>query len=224
MRAANGQSDGGKADLLSQSLCNNAVPLTFYPTKEMIMIGKLSTVSSACLLSFSVLAADSYTIDSRHTFPSFEISHLGFSTQRGRFNETSGKVTLDAAAAKGSIDISVNTATISTGLAELEEHLRGKDFFDSTQYPAMTFKSDKLSFQGEKLVSADGVLTLRGISKPVSLHVEHFYCGMNVIRLKYTCGADAVGTIKRSAFGIDKYAPAVGDEVKLLIQVEAVKD
>ncbi len=188
------------------------------------MIRKLSTATAACLLSFSVLAADSYTIDSHHTFPSFEISHLGFSTQRGRFNETSGKVTLDAAAGKGSIDISVNTASISTGLAELEEHLRGKDFFDSGQFPAMTFKSDKLSFHGEKLVGADGILTLHGISKPVHLNVERFYCGMNVIRLKYTCGADAVGTIKRSEFGIDKYVPAVGDEVKVLIQVEAVKD
>jgi len=88
----------------------------------------------------------------------------------------------------------------------------------------MAFKSDTLSFQGEKLVGADGILTLHGISKPVHLDVEHFYCGMNVIRLKYTCGADAVGTIKRSEFGIDKYVPAVGDEVKVLIQVEAVKD
>lgn len=213
-----------KPNLLSQSLCNNAVLLDFYPIQEIIMIRKLSTLTAASLASFSALAADSYTIDSHHTFPSFEIGHLGFSTQRGRFNETSGKVTLDAAAAKGSIDISVNTASISTGLTELEEHLRGKDFFDSSQYPTMTFKSDKLSFQGDKLVGADGTLTLHGIGKPVHLNVEHFYCGMNVIRLKYTCGADATARIKRSDFGIDKYAPAVADEVKVLIQVEATKD
>lgn len=86
-------------------------------------------VIGASLCSCAVLAADSYTIDSRHTFPSFEINHLGFSTQRGRFNETSGKVLLDTAAATGSIDISVNTASISTGLAELEQHLRGPDFW-----------------------------------------------------------------------------------------------
>jgi len=178
---------------------------------------------TAALCGFSVMA-DSYTIDSRHTFPSFEINHLGFSTQRGRFNETSGKVLLDTAAATGSIDVSVNTASISTGLAELEQHLRGPDFLDSAKYPVMSFKSDRLIFQGEKLVGADGVLTLHGVSKPVRLQVEHFYCGINPLRMKYSCGADASAIIKRSKFGVDKYVPAVADQVKVLIQVEAVKD
>lgn len=181
-------------------------------------------VIGASLCSCAVLAADSYTIDSRHTFPSFEINHLGFSTQRGRFNETSGKVLLDTAAATGSIDISVNTASISTGLAELEQHLRGPDFLDSAKYPVMSFKSNRLIFQGETLVGADGVLTLHGVSKPVRLDVQHFYCGINPLRMKYSCGADASATIKRSEFGVDKYVPAVTDQVKVLIQVEAVKD
>lgn len=179
---------------------------------------------AAALCSFSVIAVDSYTIDSRHTFPSFEINHLGFSTQRGRFNETSGKVLLDTAAATGSIDVSVNTASISTGLAELEQHLRGPDFLDSAKYPVMSFKSDRLIFQAEKLVGAEGVLTLHGASKPVRLEVEHFYCGINPLRMKYSCGADASAIIKRSEFGVDKYVPAVADQVKVLIQVEAVKD
>ncbi|MCK9605476.1 MAG: YceI family protein [Methylomonas sp.] len=176
------------------------------------------------LLSFSATAADSYTIDNRHTFPSFEINHLGFSIQRGRFNETGGKVVLDSAAGKGSIDITVNMASISTGLAELEEHLRGKDFFDVNQYPTMRFKADKLSFAGDKLIGADGMLMLHGISKPVHLTVDHFFCGMNMIRLKYTCGANAVTTIKRSDFGIDKYVPMISDQVKVSIQVEATRD
>lgn len=193
-------------------------------TGEFAMFRKLSIATAASLLGFSVLAADTYTIDSHHTFPSFEIGHLGFSTQRGRFNETSGKVVLDAAAGKGSIDINVNTASISTGLAELETHLRGKDFFDSAQFPMMNFKANQLAYQGEKLISADGTLTLHGVSKPVRLTVERFNCGMNPIRLKYTCGADASTTIKRSEFGLDKYVPAVSDEVKVLIQVEATRD
>jgi polyisoprenoid-binding protein YceI len=188
------------------------------------MIKPLFNVTVGTLLSVAAIAADSYTIDNRHTFPSFEINHLGFSTQRGRFNETSGKVLLDTAAGKGSIDISVKTASISTGLTELEEHLRGKDFFDSFQYPTMTFKADKLRFKGEQLIAADGFLTLHGTTKPVRLNVEHFHCGINAIRLKYTCGADASTTVKRSEFGIDKYVPAISDDVKVLIQVEAVKD
>ncbi len=188
------------------------------------MIKPVFNIAVGSLLSFAAIAADNYTVDSRHTFPGFEINHLGFSTQRGRFNETSGKMTLDAAAGKGSIDISVKTDSISTGLAELEQHLRGKDFFDSAQYPTMTFKASKLSFSAERLTVADGMLTLRGISKPVRLGIAHFHCGMNPIRLKYTCGADAYATIKRSEFGIDKYVPAISDEVKVLIQVEATRD
>lgn len=178
----------------------------------------------AGLFGFQAQAADSFTIDSRHTFPSFEINHLGFSIQRGRFNETQGKVVLDSAAANGSIDITVNMSTISTGLPELEEHLRGRDFFEVDQYPNMRFQSDKLHFAGDKLVGADGSLSLHGISKPVHLKVDHFYCGINPIRLKYTCGANASTTIKRSDFGVDKHVPMIADEVLVLIQVEATRD
>lgn len=175
-------------------------------------------------LSFSATAADFYTVDSRHTFPSFEISHLGFSIQRGRFNQTSGKILLDPASASGNIQIAIETASISTGLAELEKHLRSKDFLDADRYPQITFVSDKLSFNKGQLVAADGLLTLHGISKPVHLTVDHFYCGMNLIAMKYTCGANATTTIKRSDFGVDKYVPKVADEVDIAIQIEAIKD
>lgn len=188
------------------------------------MFKKLVYSTLASLFSFSALATESYTIDSRHTFPSFEINHLGFSIQRGRFNESSGKVVLDTASGTGSIDITVNTTSISTGLEELEEHLRGEDFFDVAKYPIMHFKSDKLQFTKNKLVGADGVLTLHGVSKPVHLKVDYFYCGMNVIKVKYTCGANAVTTIKRSDFGINKYVPMISDKVSVMIQVEATRD
>lgn len=192
--------------------------------EDTAMIKLIVAITAALLVSFSVQAADHFTIDNRHTFPSFEVSHLGFSIQRGRFNETSGKIVLDAANGKGSMDISVNMASISTGLTELEDHLRSKDFFDVVKYPVMTFKADKLNFVGDKLVAADGTLSLHGISKPVHLTVDHFHCGMNLIKMNYTCGANAFTTIKRSEFGVDKYVPMVADDVKVLIQVEATKD
>lgn len=179
---------------------------------------------TGCSLSFSTLAADSYTVDPRHTFPSFEISHLGFSVQRGRFDETSGKVVLDPKAGSGSISIAINTASINTGLAELEKHLRSEDFLDAARYPQITFTSDKLSFKNEQLVAVDGNLTLHGITKPVHLTVDHFHCGINPIALKNVCGANATGVIKRSDFAVDKYAPALADDVKVLIQIEAIKD
>ena len=175
-------------------------------------------------LSFSATAADSYTVDPRHTFPSFEINHLGFSIQRGRFNQTSGKVLLDPESATGYILISIETASISTGLAELEKHLRGKEFLNAERYPQIKFTSDKLHFNKDQLVAADGVLTLHGISKPVHLTVGHFYCGLNLINMKNTCGANATTTIKRSAFGVDKYAPKLADDVNIAIQIEVTKD
>jgi polyisoprenoid-binding protein YceI len=175
-------------------------------------------------VSFSAIAATSYTVDPRHTFPSFEISHLGFSIQRGRFDRTSGKIQLDPDKGTGSINIKVETATISTGLAELEKHLRGQDFLDAARYPHITFVSDKLTFNKDQLVAADGIMTLHGVSKPVHLAIDHFYCGMNLIAMKNTCGANATTTIKRSDFGVDKYVPKVGDEVNIAIQIEATKD
>ena len=182
------------------------------------------TLIIGCTLSFSATAATSYTVDPRHTFPSFEINHLGFSIQRGRFNQTSGKVQLDPESATGSIQIAIETASISTGLAELEEHLRSKDFLDAKHYPQITFVSDKLSFNKDQLVAADGILTLHGISKPVHLTVDHYYCGMNLIAMKNTCGANATTSIKRSDFGVDKYAPKLADDVNIIIQIEAIKD
>ena len=139
------------------------------------MIKSLLALIIGSTLSFSATAANSYTVDPMHTYPSFEINHLGFSIQRGRFNQTSGKVLLDPESATGRIQIAIKTASISTGLAELEKHLRGKDFLDAERYPQITFVSDKLGFNKDQLVAADGILTLHGISKPVHLTVDHFY-------------------------------------------------
>lgn len=168
--------------------------------------------------------ADTYTVDPRHTFPSFEINHLGFSIQRGRFNQTSGKITLDTNKGSGTIQVAIDPASISTGLAELEEHLRGKDFLNVADFPQINFVSEKLAFNKDQLVSVNGQLTLHGITKPVKLMVDHFHCGVNLIAMKNTCGANATTTIKRSDFGISKYVPAISDEVNIEIQIEAIKD
>ncbi|MDF1581837.1 MAG: YceI family protein [Methyloprofundus sp.] len=176
------------------------------------------------LASTPVLAVDSYTIDSRHTFPSFEINHLGFSMQRGRFNQSSGTIQLDPEAGTGSMQIIVDAASIDTGLEELEAHLRGEDFFDTARYPKIVFSSNTLHFKEQQLVAVEGQLTLHGVTKPVTLTVDYFYCGINLRSLKNVCGANALATIKRSDFAVDKYAPLLADEVKIIIQVEAIKD
>jgi len=187
-------------------------------------MNKTLILALAGTLSVSAFAADSYTIDPRHTFPSFEISHLGFSIQRGRFNNSAGKITLDTAAQSGSIAVSIDAASIDTGLAELEKHLQSEEFFDAAKYPTIAFTSKNLKFDGDKLVGADGDFTLHGVTRPVSLQIDHFRCAPHPMNKKPTCGANATTTIKRSEFGIAKYVPAVGDEVKITIQVEATRD
>lgn len=175
-------------------------------------------------LSLPAIAIDSYVIDPRHTFPSFEIDHLGFSSQRGRFDRTRGKIELDLESGVGSIQVTIDVASISTGLAELEEHLRSKDFMDAVNYPLITFSSKQLRFKKDRLVGIDGNLTMRGITKPVHLDVDHFYCGMNLISMKNVCGANATAEINRSDFGINKYLPMLADTVKVIIQIEANKE
>lgn len=180
---------------------------------------------AALLLACPALAAaDQFVIDPRHTFPSFEISHIGFSTQRGRFDNTTGTISLDTKNKTGQINISIEANSIDTGLAELEDRLKKEDFFNTGKYPTITYISDTLIFDGEKPTRADGKLTLLGITKPVSLDIRHFQCGIHPISKKSVCGADAVGQIKRSDFGMTAFLPAVGDEVKLFIQVEGFKE
>lgn len=189
------------------------------------MLRRSTVFLTATLIAGTAAAApETYTIDPTHTFPSFEVSHLGFSTQRGRFNVTTGKVVLDRAKGMAEADISIDARSISTGLAKLEEHLRAEDFFFVEKHPTITFKSTKARFSGDKLAALDGELTMRGVTKPVTLTVTAFHCGLNPIVKKQACGADAVATIKRSDFGINYALPMVGDEVKLLIQVEAHKE
>ncbi|MEO8038228.1 MAG: YceI family protein [Betaproteobacteria bacterium] len=182
---------------------------------------------AAALISSFLAApaiADTYTADPNHTYPSFEISHLGFSVSRGTFDKTSGKVTLDMAAKSGSIDMTIDTASVTTGMAKRDDHLRSEEFFNVAKYPTMTYKSSKLKFNGDKLVGADGELTLLGVTKPVSLVVESFHCGAHPMNKKALCGANASASIKRSDFGMTTYVPAISDEVKIEIQIEAYKD
>jgi polyisoprenoid-binding protein YceI len=178
----------------------------------------------ALTVATPICAAESFTIDPRHTYPVFEINHLGFSTQRGRFNKTSGKITLDRAAKKGSVDISVDTASIDMGLDEWDKHMRSEDWFDVEKYPTMTFKSDRLFFEGDRPVAAIGTLTLLGVSRPVKLALSGFKCGTHPINKKPLCAADVSTSIKRSEWGMTKSLPGIGDVVKISIPVEAFKD
>ncbi len=167
-----------------------------------------------------------YEVDSKHTFANFEISHLGFSTHRGRFNKTTGSITLDRAAHTGALTIMIDANSVDTGDKRLEQRLREPDWLDTEAYPTIEFKSSHLRFDGDTLVGVDGELTLHGVTKPVSLTVTSFHCGnrkLIPLLTQYECGADAHTQIKRSDFGLTSTLSMVGDDVKLLIQIEALK-
>lgn len=173
-------------------------------------------------------AADSYTIDPEFTTPAFEIGHLGFTTQRGHFDKTSGKVTLDLAAKTGSVDFTIYTTSLDMGTAVWSKawvaHLSDDGLFNVMKFPTMNFKSDKLIFEGNKVVAAEGQFTLLGVSKPLKVEVKGFQCGANPMNKKPMCTGDVTAALKRSDFGMTKYIPAVSDEVKISVPVEAYKN
>ena len=182
-------------------------------------------LAAAALAALPVFAdVESYNIDPKHTFPAYEVGHFGYSFQRGRFEKTQGRITLDTAAKTGSVDVAIETASVSSGVAKLDEHLRTDDFFDTKQFPQMTFKSTDLTFDGERVRQARGTLTINGISKPVTFEVTHFKCGVNPLLMRKVCGADMTANIKRSDFGMKYALPMLADEVLLRVNVEAIKD
>ncbi len=188
-------------------------------------MNKLALLAIAGAFALPAHAApETYVIDGTHTFPRFSYEHLGYSTQLSRFDKTSGKIVLDRAAKTGSVDVVIDTTSVDTGFAVFNEHIQGEDFFDTAKYPTATYKSSALKFEGDKLVAVDGTLTLKGVSKPVTLAITSFKCMPHPMLKKDACGANATATIKRSDFGAGKYAPYVSDEVVLSIAVEALKE
>ncbi|MBC8377567.1 MAG: polyisoprenoid-binding protein [Planctomycetes bacterium] len=176
-------------------------------------------------ISTPVLAKpETYAIDNTHTYPRFSYSHFGFSTQLSRFNKTSGDIIIDREAKLGSMNIIIATPSVDTGYPLFDEHIQGKDFLDTAKYPTASFTSNKVNFDGEKIASVDGILTLKGISNPVTLNVTSFQCMQHPMLKKDACGANASAVIKRTDFNMGKYAPNVSDEVTLSIAVEAVKN
>lgn len=173
-------------------------------------------------VAMPAFAAETYTLDSHHTFPRFAISHLGLSTFRAQFDDTQGTVTLDRAKKTGSVEATIAVASIATGVDKLDEHLKSADFFDAAKYPTISFKASDFSFDGDTPSAVTGTLTMHGVAKPVTLTIGNFVCKEHPMMKKPACGAELSGTLKRSDWGISTYVPLVGDEVTLTIEVEAL--
>jgi len=187
-----------------------------------------SSIVGLAALTLPLAAAaqvENYVIDPTHTVPYFETDHLGFATMRGRFDRASGKFSIDHAAKTGSLEIVVETATVSTGDNERgnrprtrDEHLRSPDFFNVAEFPQMTFKSTAVKFAGDNPDTVQGNLTLLGVTKPLTLKIIRWKCGPDIRTQgkRYQCGGNATGVFKRSEFGMKYGLPAaIGDEVNL---------
>lgn len=173
--------------------------------------------------SAPAFAADHYTIDPKHTHPTFEAGHMGISIWRGLFKNASGTIALDRAARTGTVDVQIDMASVDFGNDKLDEHVRSADFFNVEKYPTGSYKGT-LKFEGETPKSVAGELTLLGVTKPLTLKINSFKCIPHPMLKKEVCGADAEGEFDRSEFGITKYVDMGGGNVLLRIQVEALKD
>lgn len=184
---------------------------------------RIALFAALAAASFAAQAAPvTYTIDNSHTYPYFTYNHLGFSNQTHRFDKTTGTVTLDRKAKTGSVDVVIDATSVNTGYALFNEHIQAADFFDTTVYPTITFKSTGMKFKGDQPASVTGNLTIKDVTKPMTLKLTHFKCQPHPMLKVEACGANATTQVKRSEFNMGKNVPFVSDEVTLTIAIEAV--
>jgi polyisoprenoid-binding protein YceI len=185
----------------------------------------LHTVLTALALTTAMCTAAlaapaTYVPDPNHTFVRFSYDHLGFSTQMSRFDKTTGTVTFDPAAKRGAVDLVIDAKSVDTGSELFNGHIQGVDFLDTAEFPTATFKSTSVKFNGDTPVSIEGMLTVKGVTKPVTLTVTSFKHAPNMQK-KDAIGANATVMLKRSDFKMDKYVPLVSDDVTLTVSIEA---
>ena len=177
----------------------------------------------AAAVSGQAFGQETYRVDPLHTTSTFSVAHLGLSMQRGSFGKTTGTVVLDRAAKTGSIDVAIEAATVTSGSQPRETMLKGEDYFNAAQFPLITFKSTNLRFEGDSVVGAEGELTMRGVSRPVTLAVADFKCAIHPATKKPACGAEVTATIRRSEFGMAKNLASTADDVHIAIAIEAIQ-
>ena len=175
-------------------------------------------------LSTASAAEVKYQLDPDHTYPSFEADHLGgLSVWRGKFNHSSGTVTLDKAGGSGTVNVVVDMKSADFGQDQLNEKAQGEELFDTAKYPRAIYKGQLAGFVDGKPTRVTGTLTLHGVTRPLELKVDSFKCMPHPMLKREVCGADALATFQRDAFGMDAGKPyGFSMAVTLRIQVEAI--
>ncbi len=189
-----------------------------------ITINALGLIALLSLATGASAAELKYKVDPDHTYPSFEADHMGgLSVWRGKFNHSSGTVTLDKAAGTGKVNVTVDMKSADFGQDALNKTAQGKDLFESSLYPRATYTGKLVDFVNGAPTRATGTLTLHGVTRPLDLKIDSFKCMPHPMLKREVCGADALATFKRDAFGM-----AAGKDygfsmdVTLRIQVEAI--
>jgi polyisoprenoid-binding protein YceI len=184
----------------------------------------LLAVAAATAMTAGAAQAANYAIDPTHTFVTFEISHFGATTNRGRFDKKQGTVEFDRAAKTGKVDITIDTTSVNTGTPPFDKHLQSADLFDAAKHPTIKFVSDKFSFTGDKVSEVTGQLTLLGKTAPITLKATQFNCYDSPMLKREVCGGDFEATIDRTQWGMN-YGVEWGfpKNVRLVVQIEAVK-
>ncbi|KTD73216.1 YceI family protein [Legionella tucsonensis] len=182
----------------------------------------LSSLLIAITFSAPIYAApETYTLDKNHTYVLWSADHLGFTTQYGKWYAT-GQLVLDKDnPSQSKVNVTIDIKDMITGIPELDKHLKSNLFFDAERYPTASFVSNKVTSQGDNKATVEGILTLRGVSKPVVLQVTLNKMGMNLISNKMSVGFTATGSINRSDFEINAFLPSISDKVNLSIGAEA---
>lgn len=185
----------------------------------------LVALAGAAACGAAAAAPVTYKVDPSHTYPSFEADHMGgLSVWRGKFDKTSGQISLDKAAGTGSVDIIVDTASADFGLDKMNEKAKSEELFDAAKYPQATYKGKLEGFANGIPSKVVGQLTLHGVSKPVELKINTFKCMPHPMLKREVCGADALGTFNRADFGISAGKDyGFNMNVTLRIQIEAVQ-
>jgi polyisoprenoid-binding protein YceI len=186
----------------------------------------LIALAAAATLATGIAQAApaNYAIDPTHTFVTFEINHFGASVNRARFDKKQGSVQLDKAAKSGKVEISFDTTSVNSGTPAFDKHLQSADLFDSAKHPTMKFVADKFVFNGDKVASVEGQLTLLGKTGPLTLKANQFNCYDSPMLKREVCGGDFEATIDRTQWGMN-YGVEWGfpKNVRLIAQIEAVK-
>jgi polyisoprenoid-binding protein YceI len=167
-------------------------------------------------------APETYVIDNSRTMANFSFSYLGMSRQTHRFDRTQGRVVLDHANKTGSAEVVIDASSINTGIALFNSRMQSADFFDTARHPVITFKSGSMTLAGAQ-PSLSGDLTIKGITRPVTLAVTRFKCGPQPLDNGDTCLANATVTIKRADFNMGKYSFLASNDVTLSLTIGAVR-